>query len=632
LRHEPAILAGRGATHPAEASPPPELLLAELERRCLNLRPIASGERLERLHDRLEDFAALADSLIVTLAASGPITAADRRGFAQAYAALEAGFDAVEAPRAAPFGDAFDDIATALPLMAALAPIRDLAAHLRTSLSRALNALFHPGLSDPVELRLADAGFADPVRAARRLRQWWDGVPAALQDPAERAALDRVLPRMIATLERFADPDEALAALDEIVGRLPAGTLLFTPFGARPSLMDSVLGLLGHAPDLSRHLIAQPGLIGRLIDSSAFAPLPLPGDLDAEFARLLEGDDRMEGPLRIAKAIEAHRFGLGLQLLEATADPLDIALSCCTLAEAGVRAMADEVLARMRETHGVVPGAELVILALGRFGGRALTAQSDLDIIYLFTGDCRAQSDGRRPLDANEYFSRVAQQVTMALSVVTPMGPLYEVDTRLRPWGAKGMLACSVETFDRYHQDNAWTWEHMALARARPVYGSDGARKAVKALVDRRLRQPRDRDALLRDAVKMRADIARHKPARGEHDVKLVRGGLVDLEFAVHVNQLGHHVGIHPRLRTALRSQVAAGLIDPMMVEAHETLSRMLIALRLLSPHSPDPAPEQRPAIARACGFDDWDALEAAYGQARIVVEESWHAVIMGQV
>ncbi|TAK08086.1 MAG: glutamate-ammonia-ligase adenylyltransferase [Rhizorhabdus sp.] len=635
MRHEPDL--GKATLDlrlAADRCPGPAQLLAELERRCLSLKLSSGGERIDALFTRIDEFAVLASDLIDAIALPAAIEPAMRRAFDVAHARLQAAFGAAEqvlTPLSQMLltGKGFDEAVTAAAeLMTTLAPIRSDVERLHQTLSRDLRMLLYPGACDAIEVRLVDAGFADPIRSARRLREWREGGPAALQRASEHHALDAVLPGLIDSLERFEDPDATLAALDEIVCRLPSEVELFAPFEARPSLMASLLGVLGHAPSLSRHLIAQPALIRRLIDSSAYAPLPLPGDLDAEFRLLLNDGERGAAQLRTAQAIDAYRFGLGLQLVEATADALDVAVSCCDLAEAGLRAMSDDVLARMKDTHGEVPGAELVILALGRFGGRALTSQSDLDIIYLFTGDYRAQSDGRKPLDANEYFSRVAQQITTAMSTVTTMGPLYEVDTRLRPWGAKGMLACSLETYDRYHQENAWTWEHMALTRARPVYGSDEARKAVRAIVNKRLRQPRDRATLLGDAVKMRSDIARHKPARGPFDVKLVKGGLVDLEFAVHVNQLGRHVGIHPRLRTAIRSQVSAGLIDPMMIEAHQILSRMLIVLRLLSPHDQDPAPERRAVIAQACGFGQWDELQAAYGQARVVVQESWAAAI----
>ena len=629
---QPAAWTGTGGAAARDIAPAG--LLAELERRCATLKVKSGGERIDTLFNQVDMFAALASDLIDGLGVPAGIQPPMRRAFDAAYVELEVAFSGAEeilVPLSSMVaaGEGFDEaVVAAAELLATLAPIRADAARLHAALSRDIRALLYAGVRDPIEARLIDAGFADPITAGRRLREWREGVPAGLRSASERRSLDAVLPMLVDELERFEDPDATLAALDEIVSRLPGDITLFAPLEARPSLLKSLLALLGHAPTFSRHLIAQPALISRLIDSSAFAPLPPAADLDAEFKLLISGGDRAAGQLRVAQAVSGYRFGLGLQLLEATSDPLDIAIANCDLAEAGLRAMADDVVARMRQNHGTVPGSELVILALGRFGGRSLTAISDLDVVYLFTGDCRSQSDGRKPLDANEYFSRVAQQVTAAMSTVTTLGPLYDVDTRLRPWGAKGMLACSTETFQRYHSENAWTWEHMALTRARPVYGSDAAGKEARTIVSQRLRAPRNRAALLLDAMKMRGDIARHKPARGPFDVKLVEGGLVDLEFAVHVNQLAQHVGIHPRLRTAIRSLVSAGLMDATVVPAHHVLSRMLVVLRLLSPHSQEPAPEQRAVIAQACGFDDWSALTIAYSDARETVRKVWRSAI----
>jgi len=622
------------ARRAADRQPGPAELLAELERRCLGLRIKSGGERIDALFARLDEFAILASDMIDGLSSASTLPPSARRAFDLARSELETAFERAEAllsplSRLMSPQDGFDaPLAAAADLLATLAPIRFDVARLHVALSRELRSRLYPDVRDPLETRLVDAGFADPLDAARRLRDWRNSRSARRHGATEQRALDAVLPLLIGELERFEDPDGTLAALDEIIGRLPADIALFTPLEARPALARSLLGLLGHAPGLSRHLIAQPSLIGRLLDSSAYAPLPAPADLDAEFSLQISGADRPAGLVRLAETVSAKRFGLELQLLEAVTEPLDIAAAHCRLAEASLRTMADDVLARMREKHGAVPDSELVVLALGRFGGGTLTGSSDLDIVYLFTGDYRAQSDGRKPLDANEYYSRVAQQITMAMATVTPLGPLYAIDTRLRPWGAKGLLACSVDSFERYHLENAWTWEHMALTRARPVYGSDRARKVVEAIVGRRLRQPRDKGALMLDALKMRRDISRHKPAQGPFDVKFARGGLVDLEFTVHVNQLAEHVGIHPHLQTAIRAQIGAGLIDPEVMSAHETLSRLLMALRLLSPHNQEPAAEQRSAIAQMCGFGHWDLLEAAYGASRVVVMESWQRIV----
>src|SRR4029078_4551332 len=148
----------------------------------------------------------------------------------------------------------------------------------------------------------------------------------------------------------------------------------------------------------------------------------------------------------------------------------------------------------------------------------------------------------------NDYFNRLASRVTAALSVPTAAGPLYDVDARLRPEGAKGMLVVSLDAFDRYQRNEAWTWEHMALCRARPIFGSEPVRERTSAVISDILRMKRDRKKVIADAAKMRADMAQHKPARSDLDVKLGPGGLVDLEFAVHVLQLTTHVGLDTRL------------------------------------------------------------------------------------
>ena len=228
------------------------------------------------------------------------------------------------------------------------------------------------------------------------------------------------------------------------------------------------------------------------------------------------------------------RFALGAQIVAGASDPLDVSYGYARIAEAAIEVLARATVDEFERAHGRVPGSELVILALGRMGGQALTHASDLDLVYLFTGDYAAESDGPKPLGAVVYYNRLAQRVTAALSVATAAGPLYEVDTRLRPSGAQGPLSVSLDGFARYQREDAWTWEHMALTRARPIFGSSGARDAVQAIVDDVLNGARPERDILADAIKMREEMATHKPPAGPLDAKLLPGGLVDLEFAVH--------------------------------------------------------------------------------------------------
>jgi glutamate-ammonia-ligase adenylyltransferase len=211
--------------------------------------------------------------------------------------------------------------------------------------------------------------------------------------------------------------------------------------------------------------------------------------------------------------------------------------------------------------------------------------------------------------------------------VPTAAGPLYDVDTRLRPSGNDGLLAISVESFDAYQRTQAWTYEHMALTRARPVYGSAAGRGELAAVVDAALGQERDPAKLVADAVAMRDDMNRHKPPGGPFDIKLGPGGLVDLEFAVHVLQLRHRIGLHPHLEVALADLHAAGLVGAEIDPALRLLTRILVILRLVSPSSTIPPEPSRALVARACGLPSWDALVAAHDDARETVRALWQEV-----
>ena len=194
----------------------------------------------------------------------------------------------------------------------------------------------------------------------------------------------------------------------------------------------------------------------------------------------------------------------------------------------------------------------------------------------------------------------------------------------LRPSGAQGPVAVSIEGFRKYQQESAWTWEHMALTRARPIFGGDAARTSVRDVINTTLAGARRERDIAADAGAMRADMAEHKPPAGPLDAKLLPGGLVDVEFAVHVLQLIERRGFSPDLRCAIAGLTDSGLIDPAMLEAHDFLTRLLVTLRLVAPDAQPPAETSRPLVARAVGCDDWDAVLASLDATRQVVERCW--------
>ncbi len=477
---------------------------------------------------------------------------------------------------------------------------------------------------DGIHDQLRAAGFGDTKSAVAQIGHWRSGAVRALRTSAALEALEGVLPRLLSAIGAAPDPQAAITRFSNLIERLPSAINLFRLLDARPALLALLVDIVSHAPVLAEQLARRTELLDQLVDATALDPV---GSV-ADIARLLRDDGDLERQLDHARRVVGElRFALGVQVIEGTVDPIEVAAGYARVAEAAVHVVVDAVVSEFQRSHGRVPGSELVILALGRLGGGELTHASDLDLIYLFNGDFSAESDGPKPLGAVQYYNRLAQRVTAGLSVPTAAGPLYEIDTRLRPSGAKGPLSVSLEGFRRYQEDEAWTWEHMALARARSVYGSATARAEAEAIVTGVLRRPRDVQKLRCDAAKMRSDMAQHKPPKGPLDVKLAEGGLVDLEFCVHVVQLKSGIGLNPQLSHAIAALSKAGLLPVDMLDAHRLLTRFLVTARLVAPDLNVPDEATRILFARACGADHWDALLADLDQTRQRVAATWQRI-----
>jgi glutamate-ammonia-ligase adenylyltransferase len=483
--------------------------------------------------------------------------------------------------------------------------------------------------NDPQILKseLAELGFSDSESAARHVAHWRSGKARSLRSPAASQAFEAMLPGLLQAIAAGADPDHALNRLSDIVERLSSGVNLFRLLEARPPLVQLLAKVLAHAPALADQLGRRPELFEGLFDASSFAMPPDAGEFAKRLTNVMQGHPYDVALDRARRLVNERRFALGVQLIDRRRDPLEVTEGYARVAEGALVALGDAAKREFEKAHGVFPGGELAVLALGRFGGHSLTHASDLDIIYLHTATEGGVSNGRKPLGPNDYFNRLASRVTAAMSVPTAAGPLYEVDTRLRPGGAKGMLVVSLEAFEQYQRHEAWTWEHMALCRARPVFGSAGVRERISVMIDDILRMPRHIAKVAADAAKMRADIARHKPARGALDVKLGPGGLVDLEFAVHVLQLTTHVGLGTRLEDALEALQAESLVPANILDSLKLLSRMLVMMRLVAPGTVKPAPETWQLVAEACGAPTWNALLAEHDAARQSIAELWNGI-----
>jgi len=476
----------------------------------------------------------------------------------------------------------------------------------------------------PLGADLAEMGFADPAALAERIDGWEGGKYRCLRGGEAREAFARVRPQLLRALAAAPDPERALLRWEALLAGLPSAINVFRLLEARPGLLDVVMRVLAHAPTLADELARRADLVDILIDQSAFA---LPGSVEEiaeELGRGEDGDDyqRLLDAVRIK--VGELRFALGVQLIEGERDPLEVAAALSRVAEAAIAVLAPATIAEFAVNHGRLAGSNLAVLGLGRLGGAALTHASDLDLVFLFSGELGAESDGRRPLGATLYYNRLAQRVTAALSVPTAAGALFDVDTRLRPSGTQGPIAVSFDSFGRYQREEAWTWEHMALTRARVLFATVGDSAELAEIIASVLERPRDPDALRADLLKMRSEMAAHKPPKGPLDIKLARGGLVDLEFLVHFLQLRDRIALVPQLGPAIDALAAAGLLDPALRAAHDLLTRLLVVVRLVAPDGAYPPQASRGIVARSCGFVAWEDLLAGIAQAKKAIAAAW--------
>ncbi|HVF83583.1 MAG TPA: bifunctional [glutamine synthetase] adenylyltransferase/[glutamine synthetase]-adenylyl-L-tyrosine phosphorylase [Sphingomicrobium sp.] len=478
---------------------------------------------------------------------------------------------------------------------------------------------------------LAGMGFADPPAVASRIAEWRSARARSLRSAAARSAFEKMLPPLMSAFAAGPDPARALNRFSDLVERLSSGVNLYRLLAAQPELGTLLATVLSHAPALADQLARRPELLDGLLDASSFGLPPSAAGFADSLRAAIAGLPLDEALDRARRFVGERRFGLGVQLVSGHRDPIEVAEGYSDVAEGALIALTEAAIREFRRTHGCVPNGELLILALGRLGGRALTHASDLDLVFVYDAPPDVRSDGAKPLGPADYHNRLARRVIAALSVPTAAGPLYEVDTRLRPQGEEGMLAVSLDGFATYQREEAWTWEHMALCRARPVFGSAGGQAKLAELVRSILAAPRDAAKVRADSAAMRGEMARHKPPAGPLDIKLGAGGLVDLEFAIHTLQLSCACGLDPRLEEAIAQLGRAGMLDAGQADADlRLLSRILVCVRLLAPRTTNPEPQSRTLLGRLCGQEDWDQLLAAQDAARHRIAALWRQVQEG--
>ncbi len=402
---------------------------------------------------------------------------------------------------------------------------------------------FPPDADDRKTLdRLAELGFRAPLEASTIIRQWLAGGHRSLKGDAARSHLEALLPVLLEQLARTDNANATLVQFDHFLANLHGAARLLSLLRQKPDLFALIALVLGIAPRLADTLARNPQVMDALVDPSFFGTLPdeaeLGRRLDAALAQSRYDEDLLE---RIRMFGLEYMFLIGVRILSGTVTARAAGEAFARLADAVIRAVHRAVAGNFAATYGHMRGEATAVLAMGKLGGREMTASSDLDLILIYDFDEEhPESDGKRVLYGAQYFARLTQRLINSLTAQTNYGALYDVDMRLRPSGRAGPLATQIGGFTSYQETEAWTWEHMALTRARVVAASPGFGARVEKVIREILQRPRQPEQIAGDVVEMRGAIAKEKGDRERWDLKYAVGGLVDIEFIAQYLQLVH--------------------------------------------------------------------------------------------
>jgi glutamate-ammonia-ligase adenylyltransferase len=380
---------------------------------------------------------------------------------------------------------------------------------------------------------LAEVGFVDPAAADASLRAFARAPALRALSDAARARLDRVLPALLTCAATLPQPDAALRRLLPLLHNILRRASYLALLDEQPAALQRLVDVLVRSALLGERLAAHPLLLDELLDVRVAGPLPGRDAMIAACNGALALEDTESALHALNETRQALSFRIALATLDQRQSADDSARQLAWLADAVLAVVLQLARREMAQAHGVIADARFAVIGYGSLGGEELGFGSDLDVVFLYDSAGDAHSDGARPLEAARWFARFAQKIVALLGTVTAAGRLYDVDVRLRPDGAKGLLVSTVASFADYQRERAWTWEHQALVRARGVAGDAVLHDAFEQVRNATLARQRDVDTLGNDVRSMRAKMRAELDRSDAHrfDLKQGEAGLVDLEF-----------------------------------------------------------------------------------------------------
>lgn len=494
---------------------------------------------------------------------------------------------------------------------------------------------------DPETLKtIAALGFARPPAVAATIRGWHHGRYRAMRSERARELLTALTPKLLKALAKTADPDVAFGRFDEFLKNLPSGVQLFSLFYANPDLLGLLADICGEAPKLADSLAQRASLLDAVLTPGFFGALPetdgIAAQLDEALQPAKDMQDRLDAARRFARDM---KFRIGVHILRGIVGAEAAGRALAATADAVLSRLLDIVRRDFEEQHGRIAGGAMVVLGMGKLGGREMTAASDLDLIFVFDHPKDVMSDGAKPLAASHYYARLSQRFIAALTAQTAEGNLYDVDMRLRPSGKSGPIAVTLEGFVAYQTKEAWTWEHMALTRARVVAGPTALAKKVEQVVRAVLSVKRDEAKLIADVRDMRRRIAAQHGEKDFWNLKHAAGGLLDIEFVAQFLQLREAATSTDVLSTntakALAGLEKAGAIDApaarRLLGAHRLYGDLSGFLRIAIEGEFDPTTAPKALVAslgKIAGVETIEDLERRLLETQKTIRKLFEALI----
>ena len=492
------------------------------------------------------------------------------------------------------------------------------------------NLVFTGGEDDPDTIEtLKQLSFREASEVSATIRGWHFSRYNATRSKRSREILTELMPKLLSAFAATGDADQAFFAFDKFMQGLPAGVQLFSMLKANAHLLELIARILGTAPRLAQQLSRQPRILEAVLDPAFFGPLPAVSEIENAVAQMLTQDLPLEEAMDRARiAGREQMFRVGVRVLSETVSAEEAGGGYANVADVMVQKLHVAVERDMQRQFGCMKGGASGLIAMGKWGGREMAASSDLDLILVYSHDSDAEmSDGRRPLSPSQYFARLTQRLISAITAPTSEGTLYDVDMRLRPSGSKGPVAVSLESFIAYQNESAWTWEKMALTRARVVSAPAGLAARLQECINTSLLGERDSAKTLVDICDMRKLMLSEHKDQSRWDIKRKRGGLVEVEFIVQALMLVHAQS-HPSIlgtntRDAIRNLASNDCIDHasarVLLDAWHLYSRITQLLRVSVEGNYEPnraTPALNLAVARAAAMPDISSTEALLDDA----------------